>query len=191
MHSITKGSVTIALDGELALEQSQSTTPLSANQKSFDYLQIIWNWIRPSPLTFTFRHVSGHQTDHVLYDNLDWWGKMNNKMDDKAKTYMITCTTMAPVKVHSQPMLYLEKWSLSLDSSKLTCIDQITLYNSLYGKITLKYWHQKDNVSRNPADIMWEESRLARWRSTVGLRRLDSKLLYNQCGLSKILYNML
>ena len=114
---------------------------------------------------------------------------MNDKMDSKVKTYMTTCTTMAPVKVHSQPMLYLEKWSLTLDGNKLTCIDQNTLYNSLYEKRTLRYWHKKDNVSCNPADIMWEESRLARRRSTVGLRRLDSKLLCNQCRLAKTLYN--
>ena len=112
---------------------------------------------------------------------------MNDKMDDKYKTYMSTCTTMAPVKVHYQPMIYIETWSLSLDGNKLTCIDQNTLYNSLYGKRTLKYWHKKGNVSCNPADIMWEEYRLARQRSTMGLCRLDYKLLCNQCGLTKTL----
>ena len=122
-HSITEGSITIALDGESALEQSQSTAPLSADQKSFDYLQVIWRWIRLSPLTFKFRHVSGHQTDHVLYNKLDWWGEMNEKMDFNAKTYMNVCTTMAPVRVHSQPTLYLEKWSLTLDGNKLMCIN--------------------------------------------------------------------
>ena len=188
LHSITEGAVTIALNGESALEQSQSTGPLSADQKSFDYVQVIWRWIRLSPLTFKFRHVSGHQTDHVLYHALDWWGKMNDKMDHNAKTYMTVCTTIAP-RVHSQPTLYLEKWSLTLDGIKLTCINQNTLYDRLYGKLTLLYWHKKDNVSRNPADIMWEESRLARRRSTVGLQRLDSKLLCNQCGLAKTLYN--
>ena len=85
--------------------------------------------------------------------------------------------------------LYLEKWSLTLDGNKLTCIDRNVLYDSLYGKRTLLYWHKKDNVSRNPEDIMWEESRLARRRTTVGLRRVDSKLLCNQCGLAKTLYN--
>ena len=74
----------ITLDGELALEKSQSTASLRSDQKSFGYLQIIRNWIQLSPLTFKFRHVSSHHTNHVLYDNLDWWGKMNNKMDDKA-----------------------------------------------------------------------------------------------------------
>lgn len=102
MHSINKVSVTIALDGDSALEKSQSTSPMSSNQ-------VIWNWIRLSPLTFIFQHVSGHQTDHVIYTNLDWWGKMNDKMDEKTKTYIGICTTMVPLKVHSQPTLYLEK----------------------------------------------------------------------------------
>ena len=94
---------------------------------------------------------------------------MNDKMDEKAKIYMGICTTMVPLKVHSQPTLYLEKWYLSLEGNKLTCIDQNMMYESLYGKITLKYWHRKDNVSCTPADILWEESRLARRRSAVGL----------------------
>ena len=152
----------IALDGELALEQSQSTAPFSADQKSFDYLQVIRQRIRLYPLTFKFRQVSGHKTDQIVYDKLDWWGKTNDKMDSNAKTYMNACTTMAPVRVYSQSTFYIEKWSLTLDGNKLTCIDQNTLYDSLYRKRTLLYWHKKDNVSHNPADIMWEESRLAR-----------------------------
>ena len=66
--------------------------------------------------------------------------------------------TMVPVRVHIHPILYLEKWSLSLDGTKLTCIDQNRIYENLYGKKTLKYWYEKDNVSQNPEDIMWEKS---------------------------------
>ena len=189
LYNITEGSITISLDSKLALEQSQSTAPLSSDQKSFDYLQIIWNWIQLYPLTFKFRHVIGHQTDHILYNNLDWWGTMNNKMDERAKMFMSVCTTIVPVRVRLQPTLYLEKWSLSLDGTKLTCVDQNRLYESLHGNITLKYWYKKYNVSWNPEDIMWEKSWLARRRSTMGLCQLDSELLCNQCCLAKTLYN--
>ena len=40
-HNITVGSVTITLDGESALDQSGGNWPLSVDQPSFDYLQVI------------------------------------------------------------------------------------------------------------------------------------------------------
>lgn len=36
---------------------------------------------------------------------------------------------------------------------------------------------------------MWEESRLVIKRSVMGMRITDTKLLGNQCGLAKIVYN--
>ena len=40
-NNITEGFITIALNSESVMEQSKSTAPLSTNQKSFEYLQII------------------------------------------------------------------------------------------------------------------------------------------------------
>ena len=71
-HNITDGSVTIVLDGDSALIQSDGDWPLSVDQPSFDYLQVIRSWMQLSPLKFSFHYVKGHQTDHVRYDQLDW-----------------------------------------------------------------------------------------------------------------------
>ena len=82
------------------MDQNESTVPLSLYQKSFDYLQVIRNWTQLSPLKFKFYYISSHDSDHVQYDDLDWWEKMNDKMDKKAKNSMTACTTMAPICVH-------------------------------------------------------------------------------------------
>lgn len=74
--------------------------PLSVDHKSFVFLQIIQNLIQLSPLKFNFFHVSGHQTDHFYYNDLDWWGEMNDKMDKMAKTFITICTTMASIFIH-------------------------------------------------------------------------------------------
>ena len=113
---------------------------------------------------------------------------MNEKMDEKAKEYMRFCTTMAPFKVHLQPTLYLKKCSLSLERTKITCINCNHIYKSLYRKRTLKYWFKKDNVSQTPENTIWEESRLVRKRSVMGLRRINTRLLCNQCNLARTLY---
>ena len=51
-HNITIGVVTITLDSNIAMDKSRKDWPLSINQKCFDYLQVIWAWIKLSPLTF-------------------------------------------------------------------------------------------------------------------------------------------
>ena len=92
-HNITDGAVTIALDGDSALIQSGGDWPLSVDQPSFDYLQVIRSWIKLSSLKFSFHYVKGCQTDHVRYDQLDWWGKRNENVDQAAKRFLHECTT--------------------------------------------------------------------------------------------------
>ena len=78
-HNITEGAVTITLDGKTAMEEAGGDWPLSLDQKCFDYLQMISAWIKLSPLTFTFRHVKGHQTKKVAYNQLDWWAQKETR----------------------------------------------------------------------------------------------------------------
>ena len=59
-YDLTSESVTIALDGESELIQSGRDWPLSVDQSSFDYLQVISGWIKLSSLLFQFCHVKGH-----------------------------------------------------------------------------------------------------------------------------------
>ena len=140
-HNITDGAITIALDGDSALIQSGGDWPLSVDQPSFDYLQVIRSWIKLSPLKFSFHYVKGHQTDHVRYDQLDWWGKRNEDVDQAAKKFLHECTT-GPVSTrrsYVQPTLHLEKWALTLHGSKLTSITRECLYTNLSGCRTLAY----------------------------------------------------
>ena len=51
-RDLTYGTVTIALDGESALNQSGGDWPLNVDQPSFDYLQVIYGWIKLSALNF-------------------------------------------------------------------------------------------------------------------------------------------
>ena len=138
-YKITEGAVTIALDGDSALVQSGGDWPLSVAQADFDYLQVIRAWIKLSPLKFSFYYVKGHQIDHVRYDQLDWWGQRNEDVDASAKSFLHKCTTgpAATRQVYIQPTLYLEKWALTIDGSKLTSITCNGLYISLYGGRTL------------------------------------------------------
>ena len=140
-HDLTSGTVTIALDGESALIQSGGDWPLSVDQSSFDYLQVIHSWINLSPLEFNFRHVKGHQIDFLRYDQSDWWAKRNEDVDQAVKWFLIECTIghTSTRRRHVQPQLHLEKWALSLQGSKLTSITRDWLYTNLYSWCTLAY----------------------------------------------------
>ena len=92
------------------MQEAGGDWPLSLDQKCFDYLQIIQAWIKLSPITFTFRHVKGHQTDEVAYNQLDWWGQRNKDVDKEAKRFLFSCTEgrRAELRHHIQPTLNLE-----------------------------------------------------------------------------------
>jgi hypothetical protein len=135
------------------------------------------------PITVDFRWVEGHQDDKgMAYYNLDWWGLMDYKMDLAAKQYMEDVTIHpGRQKKHRINRLKYEKWSVSLNGKKLSTVTRDNLYAGLFGPRTLKYWQDKDNMPRDPEEVMWEESRLARKRMPFGSRRINAKVISNCC----------
>ena len=53
-YKISGGLITIALDGESAIYQSNSECPLSIDQSSFNYIQVIRNIIKDLPISVKF-----------------------------------------------------------------------------------------------------------------------------------------
>ena len=183
-NNITEGQVTIALDGLTVMQQAGGDWPLILDQECFDYLQIIRAWIKLSPLSFTFRHVKGHQTDLVAYSQLNWRDQRNEDLDGMVKDFLLSCTGghQDALRQHVQPILHLEKWALAHDGMKFTCICRDSLYTNLYGSRTLAYWAEKDHTPKDPKSILWEESLSAYKRVYRSQQRIDTKLLCNRCG---------
>ena len=144
-----------------------------------------------SPLTFHFRHVKGHQTKEIPYNQFDWWGQRNKDLNGAAKAFLHQCTTGSLVdrKAHSQPMLHLETWALPQDGTNFTRICRDTLYTNLYRSRTLAYWADKDDTPKDPKRIMWEESLQAMKRISRAHRRIDTKLLSNGYGFAKTIFD--
>ena len=85
-YNIQNDLITIALDGESAIYQSDSEWPLSIGQNSFDYIQVIRNIIKALPLTVKFHWVEGHQNEKGL--TMDWWAQKNDYVDGKAREFL-------------------------------------------------------------------------------------------------------
>ena len=84
-------------------------------------------------------------------------------------------------------MLHLEKWALAQDGTKFTSIYRETLYTNLYGSHTLAYWAERDDTSKDPMRILWEESLQAMKRTSWTQQQIDTKLFSNGCGFAKII----
>ena len=107
------------------------------------------------PLKFRFRYVKSHQIDYLRYDQLHWWARRNEDVDQATKCFLLECTTepSSTRRRHVQPQLYLEKWDLALHGSKLTSITCDWLHTNLYSSQTLAYWAKKDNTPTDPSRI--------------------------------------
>jgi hypothetical protein len=94
-YDITKGSITIALDGYSALVQSAAETPLRIDQPDFDILQDIRARLHTLPIKVTWKWVEGHQDKKGKF--MDWWARKNQKVDRNAKAFLRKC------KLNKQP----------------------------------------------------------------------------------------
>ena len=121
------------------------------------------------------------------YEQLDRWRQMHKDIDTTAKWFLIECTSSRQCRTHVQPTLHIEKWSLSMSGTKQPRIICNIFCTNLYGSRTLEDQMTKDNTPFDPEEVMWEESMLTRKRTTIGQRKIDTKILCNQYGLSRIL----
>jgi hypothetical protein len=121
----------------------------------------------------------------MAYYNLDWWGLMKYKIDLAVKQYMEDVTIHpGRQKKNRINRLRYKKLSVSLNWKKLSTVTQDNIYAGLFGPRTLKYWQDKDKMSTDPGEVMWEESRLAQKRMPFVSRRINAKVLSNCCGFS-------
>ena len=84
-YQITKGSITIGLDGDSAIKSILK--PLKANASDYDILWLIENIRKTLPISITFKWIKGHQTKHKKISEIDIWGRLNEMADTLAKKY--------------------------------------------------------------------------------------------------------
>ena len=138
-HTITSGSVTIALDGESALKEASGSWHLKIDQPHFDYLQEARNRIATLPISITWRWVKGHQREKGI-QNLDWWAVTNDYVDSKAKAFIkTTCEGLTPCPLFPVQLLF-EKWCLLVEVKKQATADKAFIYATLFAPRTYQYW---------------------------------------------------
>ena len=77
---IQAGGIEVGCDGLSALNKAFDTCPLETPGPQFDLLSALCTMISASPVTWTARHVPGHQDDDPSA-KLDWWATKNIEME--------------------------------------------------------------------------------------------------------------
>ena len=138
LHKINEGSVEIGLDGEQALKAAMEDFLLRCCQPSFDLLSNIRSKLAKSRISYTFVWVEGHQLDKK--GTCDYRGSLNNICDALAKAYRLKQEKRSPP---SSQRFMDEGWSLSIDGTKLDCVDSDRLYDSTFGTTSQSYWQKR------------------------------------------------
>ena len=85
-HNIQQGYIELGCDGLEAYKvATRHHFRPSCNIGHFDLASTLHRLIQNSQMTWTFRHVKGHQDDTVDIQSIDIWGRLNMVADAKAK----------------------------------------------------------------------------------------------------------
>jgi hypothetical protein len=93
---IESGGIEIGCDGLSALNKAFDTWPHEPAHPHFNMLSSLRKKIAASPITWTTRHIEGHQ-DNNATAKLDFWAKQNIQMDNLAKAFWMHHSHSSPV----------------------------------------------------------------------------------------------
>ena len=135
-RNILHGCVTVACDGEAALEYifDWGTKFLKSSTPHLDLIAAGRKLIQQSPLQWKFRHVKGHQDDFV--GPLDRWATLNVEMDMLAKAHWARSVTLG----RSSSSIHCEPWSVWYQQVKLVSPIRDTIYEIIHGPPLDAYW---------------------------------------------------
>ena len=120
-----------------ALNKAFDTRPLEPSDPQFDLLSALRKMISSSPVTWTSRHVPGHQ-DNDPSVKLDWWATQNIQMDNFAKVFWMQHLYLAPVSTLF-PTRVLKSGLATINSLLTTCPPSLTTFmQDMYGVEALK-----------------------------------------------------
>jgi hypothetical protein len=176
---IESGGIEIGCDGLSALNKAFDTWPLEPADPHFDMLSSLRKKIAASPITWTTRHIEGHQ-DNDATAKLDFWAKQNSQMDNLAKVFWMRHS-------HSSPVFYPisdEGFQVWLGNRKLSSHSVSGYFDHIHGQ-TILDWHVSH--FRFPAcyaqRIDWDVCATALQHLPTGWRRWVAKHTSGFCGV--------
>jgi len=140
-YEVKEGQVEIGCDGSAALRIAFGRDPiLSSDIPDFDLVGAIYSLRRESTVTWSHRHVKGHQDE--LSDDLDIWATRNVLMDKRAKEhFQVAQKSERHFTIEGEP------WQLWVDGSKVTVGIIPKIYSTTHAASSEAYWERKFNMT--------------------------------------------
>jgi hypothetical protein len=174
------GQIEIGCDGLSALQTALESFPsLSTDIPDYNLLGAIFHLRRRSKITWSYRHVKGHQDDQS--SDLDLWAQRNIKMDQWAKDHIQTAR-------HSSRHFNIpgEPWQLWAKDKKVTKHILPTLYETIFAYTSKEYWRSKANPE-GIQEIDWPNIGRAMKAQPRSRRVFISKHVSGMCGVGKFM----
>jgi hypothetical protein len=132
---ILEGAIEVGCDSLSTLNKAFDTWPLDPDDPYFDMLNSLRAMIAERPITWTTRHVDGHQDDDINA-KLDWWARQNIQVDNLAKVFWMNHSHSSPV----QYSISHEGFQVWLGDCKLSSSPFSAFFDHIHGK-TILAWH--------------------------------------------------
>jgi hypothetical protein len=137
-YGITQGKVQICCDGLSALNRAISQSgDADPSMQQFDMVAAIRTWKIKSPITWTSKHILGHQ-DANPWNVLDRYAHYNCEMDTLAKERWERLQREGPAlqqKIDGEP------WPLYIAGKKVSHNFLAAIYEQASGSKARKYWN--------------------------------------------------
>ena len=160
-HDIQEGTVTMACDGQSALNKAKfAYEAASPEQPQYDLIGAIWKLREESPITWKFHWVKGHQDDKKKTSFLDRWESLNVRMDTLAKEHWEDTfqQTIRQYSIHGEP------WPVWIGDRKISSCLKGMLTTHIDGGPCMAYWKKKERFGelQNPEhEIDWDANNKA------------------------------
>ena len=123
LHKVTSGTLKVGCDNEKALYLSSLLSlKVPAKLQHSDILRSIMVVRNSLPLNITFKHISAHQDDTVMYSSLDNMSQLNVDCDLLAKSALVRFTRHTQVQYdilpHEQMIIYVDGKKVTGDIAK-------------------------------------------------------------------------
>ena len=185
LHHLTQGSIEIGLDNTTAIDNVTDEWDPPCKAPDFDLVYNIRQHLKALPITCTFRHVKGHQDDHVDMSRLDRWELLNVEMDTRAKRHLA---------LHYQPTppanirFKYEKVTVRLHGRKLARFNMKYLYRQAFEPKIKAYWIAKGHFTAETWDLVdWDLQGRCFDSAPLGFQVWLSKHASGWCGVGRML----
>ncbi len=182
-HHIPSGSMEIGCDNSTSLRIFHPDFVPEPYEESFDLVFAIWSRLQRSSITWTPRHVKGHQDDNQRYRRLDRWARLNVEMDCTAKVYwnQVYFSGQHAPQHHA---IDGEGWTIWFGDVKMASPKTDLLYGAIHDHITIGYWVRHNRFPQSAIqDIDWDICEANMKALGLSRRRWVTKHASENCGV--------